>query len=76
MMEAVRTSETSVHFNVSTRCYIPEDSKLHTRRREDLKSDKDTTRSTLNFEDVTFATKRKGLQCTNIVNSGTNYGLR
>jgi hypothetical protein len=28
MMEAICTSETSVHFNVSTRCYIPEDSKL------------------------------------------------
>jgi hypothetical protein len=26
MMEAVRTSETSVNFNVSTRSYIPEDS--------------------------------------------------
>jgi hypothetical protein len=38
MMEAVRTSETSVHFNVTTRRYIPEDSKLHTRRRENLKS--------------------------------------
>jgi hypothetical protein len=29
MMEAVRTSETSVNFNVTTRHYIPEDSKLH-----------------------------------------------
>jgi len=38
MMEAVRTSETSVNFNVTTRRYIPEDSKLHTRRRENLKS--------------------------------------
>jgi hypothetical protein len=28
MMEAVRTSETSVHFNMSTRRYIPEVSKL------------------------------------------------
>jgi hypothetical protein len=27
-MEAVRTSETSVNFNVNTRRYIPEDSKL------------------------------------------------
>jgi hypothetical protein len=26
MMEAVRTSETSVNFNVTTRRYIPEDS--------------------------------------------------
>jgi hypothetical protein len=38
MMEAVPTSETTVHFNVTTRRYIPEDSELHTRRREDLKS--------------------------------------
>jgi hypothetical protein len=28
MMEAVRTSEMSVNFNVTTRRYIPEDSKL------------------------------------------------
>jgi hypothetical protein len=33
MMETVRTSETS-----ATRQYIPEDCKLHTRRRENLKS--------------------------------------
>jgi hypothetical protein len=38
MMEAVRNSETSVNFNVTTRRYISEDSKLHTRRRENLKS--------------------------------------
>jgi histidine ammonia-lyase len=37
-MEAVRTSEMSVNFNVTTLRYIPEDSKLHTRRRENLKS--------------------------------------
>jgi hypothetical protein len=37
MMEAVRTSKTSVHFNVTIWRYIPEDSKLHTRR-ENLKS--------------------------------------
>jgi hypothetical protein len=29
MMEAVRTSEMSVNFNVTTWHYIPEDSKLH-----------------------------------------------
>jgi hypothetical protein len=38
MMEAVRTYETSVNINVTTRRYIPEDSKLHIRRRENLKS--------------------------------------
>jgi hypothetical protein len=38
MMEAVRTSETSVD-NQFTRQYIPEDnSEHHTRRRENLKS--------------------------------------
>jgi hypothetical protein len=38
MMEAARTSETSVE-NYFTRQYIPEDnSELHTRRRENLKS--------------------------------------
>jgi hypothetical protein len=31
MMEAVSTCETSVHFNGTTRRYIPEDSKLQTR---------------------------------------------
>jgi hypothetical protein len=38
MMEAVRTSEMSVYFNVTSRLYIPEFCKLHTRRRENLKS--------------------------------------
>jgi hypothetical protein len=37
-MEAVRTFETSVNFNVTTRRYIPEDYEPHTRRRENLKS--------------------------------------
>jgi hypothetical protein len=38
MMEAARTSETSVD-NYFTRQYIPEDnSELHTRRRDNLKS--------------------------------------
>jgi hypothetical protein len=38
MMEAARTSETLVNFNQTTRCYNPEDSNLHTHRRENLKS--------------------------------------
>jgi hypothetical protein len=38
MMEAALTFETSVNFNATTRRYIPEDSKLHTRRRQNLKS--------------------------------------
>jgi hypothetical protein len=38
MTEAVRTSETSVYPNEITRLYIPEDSRLHNRRLENLKS--------------------------------------
>jgi hypothetical protein len=36
--EAVNTSETSVSFYQTTRRNIPEDSDLHTGRREDLRS--------------------------------------
>jgi hypothetical protein len=36
-MMAARTSETSVDSQLRTRQYIPEDSELHTRRRENLK---------------------------------------
>jgi hypothetical protein len=39
-MEAIRTSETSVHSNDTTRRYIPQYFKLHTCRRENLKSHK------------------------------------
>jgi hypothetical protein len=49
MMEAVRTSEMSVHFNVTTWCYIPEDSKLHTRRCDNLKSHNDKTDACIGF---------------------------
>jgi hypothetical protein len=38
MLEVVRTSETSVTVNVTTWRWIPEDFKLHTRSRENLKS--------------------------------------
>jgi hypothetical protein len=38
MMEAERTSETSVDIQLRTRQYIPEDFELHSRRRENLKS--------------------------------------
>jgi hypothetical protein len=38
MMEAAGTSETSVNFYKTTRRNIPEDSHLHTRRCENLKS--------------------------------------
>jgi hypothetical protein len=38
MLEAVRTSETSVNIYLTTRQYIPEDCELQTRYRENLKS--------------------------------------
>jgi hypothetical protein len=38
MMEMVRISESSVSINLTAQCYIPEDSKLHTRHHENLKS--------------------------------------
>jgi hypothetical protein len=38
MMEALITSETPVNFYETIRCNNPEDSQLHTRRRENLKS--------------------------------------
>jgi hypothetical protein len=38
MMEIGRFSETSVDIYLTTRQYIPEDSELHTRRRDNLKS--------------------------------------
>jgi hypothetical protein len=44
MMEAARTFETSVDIKLRTRQYIPEDSELHTRRRENLKSHKGMNR--------------------------------
>jgi hypothetical protein len=37
-MEAVSTSETSVNFYLTARRNIPEDSRLHARHRENLKS--------------------------------------
>jgi hypothetical protein len=43
MMETVGTSETSVNFYQTTRRNIPEDSHLHTRRRENLKSHQNYT---------------------------------
>jgi hypothetical protein len=38
LMEAARTSETSVDIQLRTRQYIPEDSEVHTRRRVNFKS--------------------------------------
>jgi hypothetical protein len=49
MMEAVRTSETSGNFNVATQHNIPEYSKFHTRRRENLKSHKNSGKPETDF---------------------------
>jgi hypothetical protein len=38
MVETAKTSETSINFYETTRCNTPEDSHLHTHRRENLKS--------------------------------------
>jgi hypothetical protein len=43
MMEAASISETSVSFYQTTRCNIPKDSHLHNRRRENLKSHKESS---------------------------------
>jgi hypothetical protein len=43
MMEAARPSETSVGIQLRIWQYIPEDSELHTRRRENLKSQRETS---------------------------------
>jgi hypothetical protein len=45
MTEAASTSETLVNFYQTTRRNNPEDSHLHTRRRENLKSNLTTTDS-------------------------------
>jgi hypothetical protein len=52
MMEAVRTSETSVHFNVTTWGYNPDYSELHTRRRENLKPHIDIDLRKINLSDL------------------------
>jgi hypothetical protein len=49
MMGVVRTTETSVNFNVTTRRYIPEDSEPHTHRRENLKSHNILRRNQVKF---------------------------
>jgi hypothetical protein len=43
MMEAASTSETLVNFHQTARRNIPQDGHLHTRRRENLKSQKFST---------------------------------
>jgi hypothetical protein len=63
-MEAVRTSKTSVYFNETTRRYIPESCRLHTHRRETLKS------HTNNFNILRQGLRRSGF-ATGTVRNGT-----
>jgi hypothetical protein len=57
-MEVVRTFETLVNFNVTTRRYILEDSKLHTRCCENLKSHMDIVFTHLSrFDQYFFPTE-------------------
>jgi hypothetical protein len=51
IMEAVRISETSVNINLTIRRHIPEDSKLHIRRRENLISHKLQTNKQIHNKD-------------------------
>jgi mannose/fructose-specific phosphotransferase system component IIA len=59
MMEAASTSETSANFYQTTRRNIPEDSHLHTRRREQLKSQEDDS----SIELMKWKWRGKSLTC-------------
>jgi hypothetical protein len=72
MMEAVRTSETSVKIYLTTRQYIPEDSELHTRRRENLKSHTLWARSFLSVCRVSGNSVHELHQCKNYLRSSLN----
>jgi hypothetical protein len=66
MMEAARTSETSVD-NYFTRQYIPEDkSELHTRRRENLKSHNEKVEENYYFDSyVPCLLSAENIRCSN-----------
>jgi hypothetical protein len=81
MMEASRASETSVDIQVRTRQYIPEDSELHTRRRENLKSHivrraSAVTRKRNDTIGVTFPKNDHKLGINNFVASNKTYKQR
>jgi hypothetical protein len=77
IMEAARTFEISVDIQLRTRQYIPEDSELHTRRRDNLKSHNikmDFREICLDGEDwIHFAQDRD--QWRALVNTIINFGV-
>jgi hypothetical protein len=54
MMEAAPTSETSVDIYLTTRQYVPQDSELHSCRRENLKAHEYERDSLLGYSDMTM----------------------
>jgi hypothetical protein len=65
MMEEARTLETSVDIQLRTRQYIPEDSKLHTRRRENLKSHKPTVAKQTRLHIIFLQFRKTGKNVSN-----------
>jgi hypothetical protein len=61
-MEEVSTSEASVNFYQTTRRNIPEDSHLHTRRRENLKSHSIPDTAVPGPHDIILRISSKGIQ--------------
>jgi hypothetical protein len=64
LMEAIRTSETSIYSNENTRRYIPEGSNLHTRRRENLKSH---TKCTVNCKVLGLCMLKENVFCGKMI---------
>jgi hypothetical protein len=75
MMEAVRTSETSVNIYLTARQYIPEDSKLHTSCSENLKSHMGTCylNSLTLTKDEDLTSKNKNLHAATIKASNPKH---
>jgi hypothetical protein len=63
MMETASTSETSANFHQTTRRNNPEDSNLHTRRRENLKSHSDYLIPSKMFSDFLQGSENWGYGC-------------
>jgi hypothetical protein len=53
-MEAVRTSETSANFNVTTRRYIPEDTKLQETHTSRVRANRDLQEHVNNITNIAY----------------------